>query len=87
MLQSLKAKLNEKGVIIFKVKIIPKSKRNEVVGQLGDGLKVKIAALPEQGKANQELVNFLSDLFKIQKASIRILSGKTHSIKTIQIKK
>ena len=44
----------------LRVKVIPRSPRSEIVGELADGtLKVRIAAAPERGKANEALIELL----------------------------
>ncbi|MGI9178416.1 MAG: DUF167 domain-containing protein, partial [Pirellulales bacterium] len=40
----------------LRVKIVPGSSRNEIVGWLGDALKIKVTAPPEKGKANDAVV-------------------------------
>jgi uncharacterized protein (TIGR00251 family) len=72
--------------IILKVKIIPKSSRTEIVGQLGkDTLKIKIKAVPEKGKANKELIKLLSKKFKVPQKNIIILRGASSPLKHIKI--
>jgi uncharacterized protein YggU (UPF0235/DUF167 family) len=42
------------------VKVIPRSKKTEIIGLMSDGtLKMRIHALPEDGAANHELLTFL----------------------------
>jgi uncharacterized protein len=70
----------------FRVKVVPKSSRTELVGYLPDGTwKVKVAAAPEKGKANQALVEFLADTLGIKKNAIKITSGQTSPVKTLEI--
>jgi uncharacterized protein (TIGR00251 family) len=46
------------------IKVIPRARRTEVVGMMDDGaLKVRIAAVPEDGKANRELCRYLGELY------------------------
>lgn len=86
MLKQLQKDLQTTGAIRFKVKIIPKSSRNEIVGMLGeDTLKIKIMAVPAKNKANKELIDYLSETFKVPKRSITIKSGTTSPLKTIII--
>ncbi|MBD3328550.1 YggU family protein [Candidatus Peregrinibacteria bacterium] len=86
MLDKLKNELSSKGETTFIVKIIPKSARNEIVGELmNDTLKIKINAVPEKGKANKELVSFLANQFNVSKSCIEIVSGHTSQIKTVKI--
>jgi len=72
------------------VNITPNAKKSEVVGEQGDlfgnkVLKIKVAAPPIEGKANKELIDFLSNHFKVSKSQIRILSGETSRNKVIEI--
>ena len=70
----------------LKVKISPNAKKNEIIGWFGDQLKIKISAVPEKGKANVELVNFLSEKLEIPKDFIEIIAGHTSSSKFLEIK-
>ena len=68
------------------VKVIPRSPRSEMAGVMADGtLKVKIAAPPEDGKANRELCNFLAAHYKVSKDQVRILTGQTSTRKLVRI--
>jgi len=68
------------------VKVIPKSSRTELVGQLADGTwKVKVAAPPEKGKANRELCAFLAEHFGVPRSRVRIVSGETSHLKRVRI--
>jgi uncharacterized protein len=71
--------------IIFSVKVVPRSSKTAVAGVLGDMLKVKLAAAPEKGKANESLVEFLADTLGVKRNAVKITSGHTSPIKTIQI--
>jgi uncharacterized protein (TIGR00251 family) len=67
----------------IRVKVIPRSPKTEIVGEMSDGtLKIKIAAPPEQGKANDALCAFLS---KHYAKPARIVSGHTTPIKLVRI--
>ena len=68
------------------VRVIPRAKRNKIVGLLEDDtLKVRLTAPPVDGKANMALIKFLSDAFGIQKSDIEILSGETSRTKLIRL--
>jgi hypothetical protein len=70
----------------LRVKVIPKSSRNQIVGAMADGtLKVKIAAAPDKGKANAELCAFLAAHYGVPKSAVRILSGGTSTRKLVRI--
>ncbi|MBU1992702.1 MAG: DUF167 domain-containing protein [Patescibacteria group bacterium] len=70
----------------LRVKVIPKSQKNEIVEKLEDGtLKIRIKAVPERGKANAELIKFLSKELRIPKTNIAIISGAADQLKLIRI--
>jgi uncharacterized protein (TIGR00251 family) len=71
--------------VIFSVKVVPRSSKTAVAGILGGMLKIKLAAAPEKGKANESLVEFLADKLGVKKNVVSITSGHTSPIKTIQI--
>ncbi len=48
-------------------------------------LKFDVAAPPEKGKANEELIKFLSKKLKISRSDIRIKSGETSREKRLEI--
>jgi uncharacterized protein (TIGR00251 family) len=72
-------------MVIIKVKVIPKSKHNQIVGYENDTLKIKINAPLEKQKANKELIYFLAKTLSISVSNITILSGRASRIKKIQI--
>jgi uncharacterized protein len=68
------------------VKVVPRSSRSEIAGQLPDGtLKVKIAAAPEKGKANEELRRLLARHYGIQPSAVTLLSGHAAPLKLVRI--
>ena len=79
-------RIQETGnTITFSVKVVPRSSRTAVSGVLGGMLKIKLAAAPEKGKANDALVEFLADTLGIKRNMIKITSGHTSPVKTIEI--
>ncbi len=71
--------------VIFSVKVVPRSSKTAVAGVLGGMLKVKLAAAPEKGKANESLMEFLADTLGVKRNAITITSGHTSPVKAIQI--
>lgn len=71
--------------MIITIRIIPKAHKNEIVGWENDELKIRIRSVPEKGKANQELIDFLSKKLGISKSQIEIISGTTSRHKKISI--
>jgi len=71
--------------IYIEVKVIPNAQKSSIAGWEGKRLKVRINAQPEKGKANDELIAFLSKTLKIPKSSISILKGESGRLKTLII--
>jgi len=71
--------------ITLKLKVVPSSSKDSIEGWLDDRLKIKVMAPPEKGKANKAVLKLLQKALSLDKASIRLESGTTSSLKTIVI--
>lgn len=71
--------------IIIKVKIVPGSSKNKIIGAYNDALKISIAAPPVEGKANKKCIAYLAKYFDVAKLKIEIISGQTSKNKLIKI--
>lgn len=71
--------------MILEVKITPNAPRNEILRWEGTRLVIKIQGVPEKGKVNENLIEFLSKTLKIAKSQIRIVAGMTSRLKKIDI--
>ena len=67
------------------VQINANASRSEIVGWLGDRLKIKVKAPAVEGKANAELLRFLAEKLGIRANQLRIIRGETAKLKTICI--
>ena len=67
------------------LKVVPGSSRDEVVGWLGDSLKVKVKAPPEKGRANEAVFALLADRLGIDPSSIAVVSGHGSPAKVVAI--
>lgn len=67
------------------VKIVPRASRDEIVGWLGERLKIKIAAPPQDGRANAALEAFLADALAVPRRAVRVAAGHSSSGKLIEI--
>jgi uncharacterized protein (TIGR00251 family) len=75
----------EETVMVIKVRVIPNSKRNEVISRVGSILRVKVTAPAVDGKANEELCDFLADFFDVKRSMIFLRKGERGREKTIEI--
>ena len=73
--------------MIIRVKVIPKSSQNKIIGFEGEVLKIKCTAVPEKGKANATVITLLSKYYNVPRSAITIVKGKTDSRKVIEIQK
>jgi len=72
--------------VIVLLHVVPGSKKDQLCGFMEDGrLKIKVAARAVDGKANERLMDYLSEIFKIKKSNITIRSGEFSSDKRISI--
>ncbi|MBN1622204.1 MAG: YggU family protein [Endomicrobiales bacterium] len=71
--------------MIIKVRVIPNSSRNDVVGRIGSILRVKISAPAVEGKANEELCCFLAEFFDVKRRMVFLRKGERGREKTIEI--
>ncbi len=70
----------------LKIKVVPRSSKNEIIGPMADGtIKIKIAAAPVDNEANDALVELLSQEYKIPKSRIKIISGLKSKNKIVEI--
>jgi len=69
----------------LQLKVIPKASKDRVVGWIGDRLKVQVTAAPERGKANDAVVKVLAAALGISRSNVRIVSGETSPLKTVEI--
>ncbi len=84
MIQVLQCRLQKHKLRYLTVRIVPKSPRTEWVEVMANGsYKIRVAAPPERGKANAELVCFLKK--ELGAEAVSIVSGKTERIKLIRI--
>jgi uncharacterized protein len=67
------------------VRVSPGARRTEVTGRHGDGWKIRVAAPPERGRANEALVAHLAELLGVPKAAVRVVAGATSRDKTVEI--
>ena len=71
--------------IIIKVKIVPGSSKNKIIGAYNDALKISITAPPVEGKVNKKCIAYLAKYFYVAKSKIEIISGKNSKNKLIKI--
>ncbi len=69
----------------FNVRVQPRASRTEVAGTQGDAVKIRVAAPPVEGAANQELVGFIAKRLGVAKSAVRILRGERGRDKLVEV--
>jgi len=72
---------------IIKLIVRPNASRNSIDGIYLDRIKIRISSPPEKGRANKELIKFISEKLGIPKKYIKIISGNSSNLKEIEIVK
>ncbi len=67
------------------IKAIPNAPRTAVAGWLGEALKVKVHAPPLDGRANEELCDFLAETLQLPRRAVTVVLGQTARQKVVQI--
>lgn len=75
-----------RGALVFQVQVVPRASRSEIVGEHNGALRVRIAAPPVDGAANEELIRTLARAFKIRQQDIGIVSGHRSKLKQVSAK-
>ncbi len=70
---------------LFSIYAQPGAKRTEISGLHGDALKVRVAAPPAEGRANDELVAFLAAALGVPKKSVAVVKGARSRRKKVSI--
>jgi len=66
------------------IKVITNAKKRGIVRE-GTGLKVRLLSLPVEGKANEELIGYLSDIFGVKKSDVKIVKGDKDKRKLVSL--
>jgi uncharacterized protein len=75
----------KKGAAIA-VRVTPRATRNQIIGALQDGtIKIHIAAVPNEGQANEPLIEFLSSILGVPKERIEVVAGDKGRDKLVSV--
>jgi len=74
------------GTVTFLVRVQPRASKDEIAGEMGGALKVRLQAPAVEDRANEALVEFLAQVLKTPRTAVRILSGERSRTKRIEIR-
>lgn len=84
--EELRGRLRHEGSLLLDVKVIPRAHAREVSEVMADGvLKVKVAAIPERGKANDEVCAVLAGYLDVPKRNVEVILGHTSRQKRVRV--
>ncbi len=75
----------EGGALVFAVRVAPRASKTAAAGAHDGALKVRVAAPPVDGAANEELARFLSKAFGVPARSVEIVSGHASKTKVVRV--
>jgi hypothetical protein len=81
----VQATANPRAGVIISVKAVPGASRSGIVGVLGDQLKVRLSAPPEDGRANRELLELLAKACGVGRGDVEVISGHGNPQKRVFI--
>lgn len=67
------------------VTVSPGASRSELVGRHGDGWKVRVAAAPERGRANEALLALLAEKLGLPRSRLAVVAGQTSRRKIVEV--
>jgi hypothetical protein len=71
--------------MIIRIRVIPNSYENEVVGRVGSVVRVKVVTPEVSREANQVLIQYLAEFFEVRPNMIHIMRGEKAKEKTVNI--
>jgi|SRR5882724_6435296 len=74
------------GAVVFSVRVQPRTSKDEVAGEMGGALKVRLRAPAVEDRANEALVEFLAELLKTSRSAVSILSGERSRVKRVEVR-
>jgi uncharacterized protein len=74
------------GAATFLVWVQPRASQDEIAGEMGGALKVRLRAPAVEDRANEALMEFLAQLLKTPRSAVRILSGDRSRTKRMEIR-
>ncbi len=71
--------------VLLAVKLQPRASKNEILGALGEELRIKVTAPPVDAAANEALVRLLAETFDCPRGKVELVRGHTSRHKTIKL--
>ncbi len=76
--------MSEAG-ITFNIRVTPRARQNKVAGKVGDAVKVYVTAPPEDGRANEAVVETVADWLGVKRRQVEIIAGGSNRNKIVRV--
>jgi len=83
---SIEARATTEGTVTFLVQVSPRARRNAIEGVTEGALRVRLAAPPLEGRANDALCRFLAECLNIPRSAVRIVRGERSRRKRVEVR-
>ena len=88
LFDDVRSRFRLNGTLTLTVRVRTQADRSAIREMMSDGaMKIDLAAVPEDGKANAELVRLLAEEFQVSRSAITIVSGQTSRTKVVRVRK
>jgi uncharacterized protein (TIGR00251 family) len=74
------------GAVAFRVRVQPRASCDEVAGEWGGALKVRLMAPPVEDRANEALCRILATRLNVSASAVKILGGEHSRLKRVQVR-
>jgi uncharacterized protein (TIGR00251 family) len=71
--------------VLLSVKLQPRASANEIVGPMGNELRIKVTAPPVDAAANEALVRLLADALDCPRSRVELIRGQTSRHKVVKL--
>jgi uncharacterized protein (TIGR00251 family) len=75
----------KEGALIFSVRVVPRASRSSIMGEHDGALRVRVAAPPVDGAANEELARTLSRALNVTLRDVLIVGGHSSKLKQVRV--
>lgn len=75
----------KEGAVLFKVRVQPRASKDELAGTYGDALRLRLAAPPVEGQANEACCAFLARLLGVPRGKVAVVGGRTSRSKLVRV--